>query len=224
MTKLSFSDVVTARYSARQFLPTAVDTQHIQGVLEDAQRAPSNCNTQPWHVHIVSGRTRDKVSAALSEAASQEQYSPDFSFDEKAFPSLLNERRREQGRAYYEALGIARDDNQGRVEAFRRNLEFFGAPHVAFLFMPMIGDGARVASDLGMYAQNFLLSLTSRGLAGVPQTLLGMFADPVRDALGIDADMKLLFGISFGHPDLSSAAANLRIGRAPLTESVRFHD
>jgi len=61
-------------------------------------------------------------------------------------------------------------------------------------------------------------------LAGVPQTLLGMCADPVREMLGVKDDMKLLFAISFGYADRSALSAKVRIGRAPLTESVRFHD
>lgn len=224
MTTPSFADVVRARHSARRFLPDPIDPQQMQGILEDAQRAPSNANTQPWHVHIVSGRTRDRVSKALLEASSQKQYTPDFSWDEHAYTGVLAERRREQGKTFYEALGIAREDKEARAEVFRHNLEFYGAPHVAFLFMPLVGDGVRVASDIGMYAQNFLLSLTSRGLAGVPQTLLGMFADPLREMLGVEDEMKLLFAISFGYADPSALSAKVRIERAPLTESVRFHD
>ncbi|NHF65617.1 nitroreductase [Xanthomonas hortorum] len=222
MTDLSFEKLVRARASTRHFLAQPVDPVQIQGVLEDAQRAPSNCNTQPWSVHIVSCRAREAVSAAMLEAGSR--YSPDFSWDETAYAGVLGERRKQQGKTYYEALGIARNDSEGRAKAWRNNLNFFGAPHAAFLFMPMTGDGVRVASDVGMYAQTFLLSLASRGLAGVPQTLLGLFADPVRKVLGIDADMKLLFGISFGYPDASGASAHVRMGRAPLVESVRFHD
>ena len=37
--------------------------------------------------------------------------------------------------------------------------------------------------------------------AGVQQTLPGMLADPVREMLGVEDDMKLLFAISFGYAD-----------------------
>lgn len=224
MTNPSFADVVRARHSARRFLPDPVDALQIQALLEDAQCAPSNANTQPWRVHIISGRTRDMVSTALLKAASQQHYSPDFSWDEHAYTGIHAQRRQEQGKTFYKALGIAREDKEARTEVFRHNLEFYGAPHVAFLFMPLVGDGVRVASDIGMYAQNFLLSLTARGLAGVPQTLLGMFADPVREILGVGDDMKLLFGISFGYADASALSASVRIERAPLTESVQLHN
>ncbi|MFD9319117.1 nitroreductase family protein [Streptomyces sp. NPDC060053] len=44
---------------------------------------------------------------------------------------------------------------------------------------------SRTAGDIGMYAQNFLLSLAARGLAGIPQTVLGVYADTVREFLGV---------------------------------------
>ena len=74
-----------------------------------------------------------------------------------------------------------------------------------------------------MYAQTFLLSLAARGYAGMPQTVLGLFSNPVRAALGVPADMKLLFGISFGSagPDAMNAPPMLR---APLSDSIVLHD
>lgn len=105
----------------------------------------------------------------------------------------------------------------------RRNLEFFGAPHVAMLFMPAFHDGVRVASDVGMYAQTFLLSLAAHGLAGVPQTYLGFYADTVREVLGVDPSLKMLFGISFGYPDLDSAASSFHMDKASIEENVTFH-
>lgn len=220
----SFHDVVHMRRSARQFLPTPLTPGDIAAILADAQRAPSNCNTQPWIVHIVSGGAKAELTKALVEHADNSSFSPDFSWDEKAFPEVLDERRREQGKMYYEALGIARGDLEGRREALLRNLNFFNAPHAAFLFMPSVGDNVRVAADLGMYAQTFLLSLTARGFAGIPQTLLGLFGGPVRSVLGIPDNMKLLFGISFGYADPLALQSAPYMGRAPIGDSVVLHN
>lgn len=104
-----------------------------------------------------------------------------------------------------------------------RNLTFFDAPHVAFLFMPSFGDNVRVASDIGMYAQSFLLSLTARGIGSVPQTILGFYADTVRQVLGISDDMKLMFGISFGYPDQEAKVNKIRVGRDPIGSNVTLH-
>lgn len=218
-----FHDVVRARRSVRSFLPHPVPDDVLRSVLEDAQLAPSNCNTQPWQTHIVSSVTRDTLSKAIIAADDEGALTPDFSFAISDFTGIYNQRAKEQGAAYYQAIGIERDDYDQRRDASRQNLTFFGAPHVALLFMPDVGDNVRVAGDIGMYAQNFLLSLTAHGLAGIPQTMLGFYADTIREGLTIDPSMKLLFGISFGYPDASHKASQYRIPKARLEESVTFH-
>jgi len=219
----TFEQVVRRRRATRQFLAEPVPQSEIETVLRDAQRSPSNCNTQPWQVHIVSGQKRDALSEALLLAASKGKFVPDFSFDMSAFPDVLGERAKASGKAHYDILNIAREDEAGRIETTNRNFEFFGAPHVALLFMPGIGDNVRTAGDLGMYGQTFLLSLTAHGLAGIPQTSLAFFAPTIRSFLGISDDYKMLFGISFGYADPSAVVNGLDVGRADLAENVVFH-
>ena len=121
-------------------------------------------------------------------------------------------------------MGIAREDYEGRQKEGLRNFTFFNAPHVAFLFMPSFGDNVRVASDIGMYAQSFLLSLAARGIGSIPQTSIGMQADTIRQVLGVSDDMKLLFGISFGYPDREDKANSFRMGREPIESNVTLHE
>lgn len=47
-------------------------------MLEDAQTAPSNSNTQPWTVHVVSGAARDALAKELLQAEEEGRTSPDF--------------------------------------------------------------------------------------------------------------------------------------------------
>lgn len=218
-----FRDVVRERHSVRNFLADPVPEDILRSVLEDAQCSPSNCNTQPWQTHIVSGSKRDALSKAILAADEAGLLTPDFSFDTSDFPGVYRERSREQGTAYYQAIGVKREDYDQRRDASRRNLEFFGAPHVALLFMPEVGDNVRVAGDIGMYAQTLLLSLTAHGLGGIPQTMLGFYAETIRKELGVDPALKLLFGISLGYPDRDHPANRYRINKAPLGESVTFH-
>jgi nitroreductase len=195
----------------------------LRAVLEDAQCAPSNCNTQPWQVHIVSGDMRDTLSKALLADDLAGLMTPDFSFAVTDYPGAYMERAKAQGAAYYQAIGVAREAYEARRTAARYNLDFFGAPHVALLFMPAVGDNVRVAADIGMYAQTFLLSLTAHGLGGIPQTYLGHFADTARRVLRVDPELKLLFGISFGHADGAAPANRYRIGKAGIEENTIFH-
>lgn len=221
---LSFADAVRARRSIRAFLPAPVPSGVMEAVLEDARHAPSNCNTQPWNVHIVSGEARDRLSRVLHEAYDAQNLTPDFSWSDAGFSGRYEERRRAQGKVYYTSLGVVRDNSEARHLATAQNFSFFNAPHVALLFAPEVGDGVRVAGDIGMYGQTFLLALAARGLGGVPQTVLGLFAETIRDSLGISSDLKLLFGISFGYPDLEAPANATRMGRDPLSQSVTFHN
>ncbi|WP_247696715.1 nitroreductase family protein [Streptomyces sp. b94] len=70
--------------------------------------------------------------------------------------------------------------------------------------------------DIGMYAQNFLLSLASRRFAGIPRAMLGFSADAVRAFLDVPENLKLLFGISLGTAD-PAAPGNVFGGtRIPL--------
>jgi hypothetical protein len=52
----------------------------------------------------------------------------------------------------------------------------------------------------------------------------GLFADTVRTHLGLPADLKLLYGISFGTADPDAAVNRLDVGRAPLDEHIMLHD
>jgi nitroreductase len=221
---LSFEETVRERRSFRSFLPTPVSDAHIRQVLEDAQRSPSNCNTQPWQTHIVSGAKIQELGRILTEENEAQNYTPDFSFDDKCFYGAYGERQRAHGKTYYESMGVAREDKVGRHLAAAKNCSFYGAPHAALLFMPSFGDNVRVGGDIGMYGQTFLLSLTARGLGGIPQTMIGYFAQTIRDYLDISDEFKMMFAIAFGHPDFSEPVNNLKMGRVPLSESVTFHN
>ena len=183
MDKKSFYDTVRERHSCRGFLSDEIPQDIIDSVLIDAQFSPSNCNTQPWNVHIVSGQKQKVLSKKLILAHNKELFNPDFTFDTNAFSGRYKEKMFAQGKAYYQGLGILREDREGRDIANLKNFNFYNAPCVALLFMPIVGDCVRIASDIGMYAQTFLLSLTAHGLSGVPQTVLGFYPDIIREHL-----------------------------------------
>ena len=135
------------------------------------------------------------------------KHSLDFPYEAK-YDGVYRQRQVDVAVLLYQALGIARDDKEGRKRAFLRNLEFFGAPHVVFIFMPDWCD-IREACDVGMYAQNLMLSMRAHGLASCPQTILG--------------SMKLLFGISFGYENPQLAENRIVPERAALEDQVQFH-
>jgi len=220
----TFKEVLRLRKSCRGFLETPVPDDIITSVLVDAQLAPSNCNTQPWNTHIVSGNKLKELSTALLKELEVENFTPDFTFDNNHFYGTYSNRQKAQGKAYYEGMGVARGDKESRKVVEALNWKFYHAPHAAFLFMPSFGDDVMVASDIGMYAQTFLLSLTAHGLAGIPQTGLGFFAETTRKVLNVSSEYKLLFGISFGYADLNAQGNSIQMGRDPIASNVTLHE
>lgn len=220
-TAAVFDEVVRRRRSLRAFLPDPVPDQQLHQLFDMAQRAPSNCNTQPWVTHVVSGAKLEVLREEMPKRFMAGDMSLDFPYD-GAYDGVHKERQYASAQAMYDAAGIERSDKPARHEQFMRNFVFFDAPHVAFLFLPE-PFGLREAADLGMFAQTLMLGLTAHGLGSCPQTSLGFQADLVREVLDLDASNKLVFGISFGVPDLTAEVNRCATDRANVPEHVEFH-
>ena len=215
-------DTIRTRRSVRRFLPREIPPEILHAIFSLAQCAPSNCNTQPWLVHVVSGAACNGLRQRLSQAAlDPAAHAPDFPYD-GCYEGAFRARQHDAAAQLHGAMGIARDDKAGRMQSFLQNFVFFGAPHAAFVFMPT-PFGLREAADCGMYAQTLMLAMAAHGVASCPQTSLSFHPDVVRDALGVDANQRLLFGISFGYEDPNASANACRVDRAALEQSVVFH-
>lgn len=217
-----FADIVASRNSVRAYRSDPVPQDLLEKVFSVAQRAPSNCNTQPWLIHVASGAKRDELAQAMGSALAEGKFSMDFPYA-GVYEGVYKERQYGAAQALYDAVGIARADKEARQAQFMKNFEFFGAPHVAFVFMHE-SFGLREACDVGMYAQNLMLSMTAHGLGSCPQTALSFNADGVRELLGIDSSQKLIFGLSFGFPDDEAPANNAITDRGDLDQTVAFYE
>ncbi|RJQ81192.1 oxidoreductase [Pseudonocardiaceae bacterium YIM PH 21723] len=213
--------LIRGRRATRAFRPEPVPEETLRAVFSLAGAAPSNSNTQPWHVEVVSGAARHRLGEALVAAHDRQELSLDFPYSEDLYPGTYGERRRQSGERLYTAVGIAREDHAARATYNAESLRFYGAPHVALLFTPPQAE-VRMAADVGIYAQTLMLALTAHGIASCPQGLLSFYAETIRAELGI-SDRKLLFGISFGYADTAAPANAITMPRAELGETTRFH-
>ncbi|MET0361396.1 MAG: nitroreductase [Sphingobium sp.] len=210
------------RRSIRGFLPTPVPQTLLDAIFATAQQAPSNCNVQPWVVHVVSGEAAERMRAALHDhAKGGADATPDFPLT-GAYPGDYRIRQVDAAKALFAATGVERHDVEARTDSFLRNFRFFDAPHAAFIFIPEWA-GMREAADVGMYAQSLMLALTANGLASCAQGALSHHADVVHRQLGVGPDLKLLFGLAFGYPDPEHPANQARTTRLPLDKAIIFH-
>jgi len=217
----TFEELLTRRRSVRGFLPQAVEEDTLQKIFALAQLAPSNCNTQPWNLYVASGDSCQRIRETLiNKAVAGEPMNPDFGFN----PNFQGEYRKRQvdcAFALYNCMGIERSDKPGRQMALLRNYELFDAPHVVFIGMPK-GFGVINGLDVGIYVQTLMLAMAQYEVASCAQGALGYYPEVVREAFGLDEDMGILLGISFGYEDESVPANNTRTSRESVDNVVNF--
>ncbi|OBK19001.1 oxidoreductase [Mycobacterium asiaticum] len=199
------------------FLPRPVPRHLVEESLALAMRAPSNSNVQPWQIVFTSGAARDRLVAALLKQARAEP--PRVPQLPPGFAHL----RRDLGAQVYGAMGIARDDADGRRTAVLRNWEFFRAPLGAVVFMHQDLDHVD-SMGVGMFVQTLLLALTARGLSTCVQVSIAGYPDIVRRQLGIASYMRILCGLAVGYPDPAFPGNSIRIGRDPVDAHAVFLD
>ena len=219
---MEFTDVVANRRSTRAFETKPVAAEIIERVFSLGLKAPSNCNTQPWYVHIASGAKIELLRSMLPEKFMAGQLHLDYPYD-GVYEGEFKVRQYAAAQALYDSLNIAREDKIKRHEAFMRNFTFFDAPHVAFFYLPA-EFGLREACDLGMFAQTVMLGLVNEGLGSCPQTALGFHAGTIKETLGIPDDRKLMFGLSFGYPKQEEPVNQCVTDRALFSDLVTLHD
>ncbi len=212
--------IIVARRSVRGYRPEPVPDRILHEVLALAQRAPSNCNVQPWRVYIASGPVLTNLRAALVAAATA-GHAEAMSSSIDTFFGPYREKQVACAVELYAKMGVARDDRVGRQKAMLRNFEFFDAPHVAYVCMAK-SFGIGVALDVGMYVQTLMLAMQSRGIGSCAQAALRAFPEVAAAHLGIPDDEQILCGLSFGYEDPEVPANQARQPRDPVESNVVF--
>jgi nitroreductase len=223
MTNYStLTDILTARYSCRAFLPDPVPDAMITQIIEAARHVPSWCNAQPWQVSLTSGEATDRFRDMIRETALKgTPPAPDLEWPAK-YSGIYGERRRTCGFQLYEAVGVEKSDRAGRAQQMMRNYALFDAPHVAIVHAPA-ELGPYGAMDTGGFVTAFTLAATALGVATIPQAAIAAYAPQVRDHFGIADDRLVLCAISFGYADTDHPANQFRTDRAGAEDILDWH-
>ena len=219
---LDVRTAVIGRKSVRGFKPDPVPLALVHRILDEAARAPSGTNTQPWRVHIAVGAARDRLSAALIDAAQSGPQQNEYRYSPDELPEPYLSRRRKVGFDLYGIAGIARGDMAGRKKQALKNYTFFGAPVGLFFALDRRLDlGSWL--DIGMFMQNVMVLARGYGLETCPQAAWIYYGPTVHKALGIPDTEMLISGMALGHPDWSVPENALETERAPSTEFTIVH-
>lgn len=197
--------LVKSRHCSHSLDPTQpVAKEIISAILEAARNVPSTNNTQPWHVTVIQGEARDKLSKQMLEdfdggkdgKQSYKKYSTNPTAQMKKGSDTY-------GLELYEQRhGLERGDKEGRRLKYRPNYEFWGAPVLLLLNLPK-NAVAGTFIDIGSFMYAILLGMHSYGLGGKPQGSIAKYTDICQQVLGTTAmpdDEHLVCGICIGWP------------------------
>ncbi len=217
------TEAVTSRRSIRAFTGEPVPDDVLRTILQDAARAPSGTNIQPWHITVVQGQSKDDLVDAVQAAFDNGDNEPDQMYYPSEFVEPYLARRRKIGWDMYGLLGIERGEYDKMAAQARKNFEFFGAPvGLIFSLHETMRNGGWM--DLGLYMANVMTLARSHGLSTCPQAAWQEFEKVIHTHLELPADQRVAVGMALGYEDTEAVVNELRTERAPLEEFVDFRN
>ena len=216
---MNVTEAVTTRRSIRAYLDKPVDLATLTRVMDTARWAASGCNYQPWEATILTGQPlKDLQARIIANGPGAAEYDWAAPGKEDAYKERLNA----VSAGMFGAMGIARDDGAGRMAAMMKNAVSFDAPAVMFVYFPRLMKEPQW-SDVGMWLQTVALLLREEGLDSCWQEYMALYANTIREFLGLDHDRYMFFcGMAIGYRDPEAPVNNFERQRVPLEEHVKF--
>ena len=212
--------VIRSRKSVRAFRPEPVPKHQLMEILETARAAPSNFNSQPWRVYLLTGRAKRALGDAILQAHVANTVPPFSPFPQPA-PPECGARVDDFGRRLYSAQGIDRADMAARARQTGRNFVFFDAP-VGLIFTIHSALTRHSWLDYGLFLQTLMLAAQVRGLATCPQVSFVRFQSIIAEQLGLGPEEVVTCGMSCGYSDEQAAVNRLNMSREPLDGFTRW--
>ena len=220
---MQFSQLIQARKSIRGYLPQPVPRDVIDAIIEVAKWAPSSMNTQPWHVHVVTGEPLDRIRKGNSEnMLAGVPPKRDFPMKE-AYDGLHRKRQIDVAVQLFDAMGIAREDKERRMDWVMRGFRQFDAPVSLVLTYDKYLEPAAISQfDLGAFSHAIVLAAWEHGLGCVINGQGIMQSHVVREHAGSPDDQNIMICIAMGYPDESFVANTVKSVREDNSRFVRY--
>jgi len=220
---LNFDDVVLGRRSIRAFKQQPVARGVIEEVIALATRAPSSMNTQPWHLHVLTGEPLDRIRAENTERMLTGVPPSKESRGTGSYEGDHRNRQVEIAVQLFQAMGIARDDKDKRQDWILRGFRQFDAPvSIVVTYDRVLREGDIAQFDCGALVNGLVNAAWSRGLGCVVNSQGIMHSPVVREHAGIPEDQVIMICVAMGYPDESFPANAVVSRRRPVDEVATF--
>ncbi|MHB8104583.1 MAG: nitroreductase [Dehalococcoidales bacterium] len=222
-------DAIKERKSIRAFKSDHVKLDLLKKIIEQALRAPSWANTQPWEFAIATGKQLKAIQEAFVARGpqgmqnSQSEVARPYEFPEPYISRI-------QKMQVKESKGRTSQATPEEMAArFNTNFRHYGAPVCIYL---LVGKnftyqekGVNVWSlyDSGSAVQNIMLLAVNYGLGTIAQAMAVVYPDIIRKELGIPEDKLIALGIAIGYPDWDNPVNKDVRDREPLDVMATFY-
>ncbi len=220
---MEFRELVRTRRSVRGYKTDPVPRALIEEIVEVAKGAPSSMNTQPWHVHVLTGEPLDRVRQRNTEMmlAGAKPHREILTHGE--YEGVHRQRQVGIAIELFAAMGIARHDKDMRQDWVMRGFRQFDAPvSMVLTYDRVLDPGATCHFDLGALSYGICLAAWDRGLGTVVNGQGIMRSDVVRDIAGIPDDQVIMTCIAMRYPDDDFAANGVKAAREPNDRFLHF--
>ena len=198
-----------------------------KSILEDvialANRAPSSMNTQPWHLHVLTGKPLEAVRHGNTERMLAGMTPVREIEDYAAYEGEHRKRQIEIAVQLFEAMGIKREDAERRKDWVMRGFRQFDAPvSIVVCFDRSLLENTIAHFDTGAMTYGLVLAAWSKGLGAVINGQGIMQSPVVREAANIPEDQVILTCVALGWPDEEFVANSVVSRRRPIENVTRY--
>lgn len=222
-------DAIKERKSIRAFKSDPVPLDLLKKIMEQALRAPSWANTQPWEFAVATGKKLKAIQEGFVERGmegmqnSQAEVARPYEFPELYMARI---RTLQAGERRGRTSEMSKEEMEAR---FMDNFRHYGAPVCIYLLVGKDflyqekGVNVWAMYDSGSAVQNIMLLATNYGLGTIAQAMAVVYPDIIRKELDIAKDRVIALGIAIGYPDWDNPVNQRRTTREPLKNIARFY-
>lgn len=220
---MDYEKIANERRSIRGYKPETIPKEVMNEIISVAKQAPSSMNSQPWHVHVVSGEALERIRNGNTEKM-MAGAAPDREISSHGgYTGVHRERQKDVAGQLFEAMGIPWDDKERRTDWAMRGFRQFEAP------VSVVGTIDRVLAhstvaylDLGQFIYGMVLAAWDRGIGSVINGQGISQSSVVREHANIPEDEIIVITVAMGYPADGFPANDVESERRPTEEIVTY--
>ncbi len=220
---MNYEEIAQDRRSIRGYKTDPIPREILEEIIHIAKHAPSSMNTQPWHFHVLTGEPLERIRKGNTE-----KMMAGSSVDREiklnhGYEGPHRERQIEIAVQLFEAMGIARDDKERRMDWVMRGFRQFDAPvSIVITVDKALADDTIAHFDCGAATYGLVLAAWSKGIGSVINGQGIMQSSVVRENANIPEDQVIMTCVAMGYPDESFVANDVKSRRSPNDKVASF--